>query len=196
MKKEYKFRIYPTVEQETLLVKHFECVHFVYDYFLKERKEKCLNKNTSYDALTKLKKDNEFAWLKEVNSQSLQASIKDLNIACNSVSNKIEFLKFKSEYDDRQSFEVPQAGRLEDGKIIIPKFQEGIKVKIHREVKVKGKMTITKTPMGKYYVSILTEQKVEDLPKTNKQVGIVDSLQRLFRKLKEYLKFQKEYLRF
>ena len=34
------------------------------------------------------------------------------------------------------------------------------------------KMNITKTPTGKYYVSIFTEQEIEELPKTNKQVGI------------------------
>ena len=63
--------------------------------------------------------------------------------------------------------------QIEDGKIIIPKFKDGIKVKLHREVRGKiGKMSITKTPTGKYYVSIFTEQQIEDLPKTNKQVGI------------------------
>lgn len=33
-------------------------------------------------------------------------------------------------------------------------------------------MNITKTPTGKYYVSIFTEQVIYELPKTNKQVGI------------------------
>lgn len=46
-------------------------------------------------------------------------------------------------------------------------------MKLHREVKGKiGKMSITKTPTGKYSVSIFTAQPLEDLPKTNKQVGI------------------------
>lgn len=185
--KSYKFRIYPTVKQKILLAKHFEYVRFVYNYFLKERKEKI--SVDCYDALTKLKKDKEFIWLKEVNAQSLISSIRNSNITCRSLSNKNEFSKFKSKFD-RQSFEVPQHGELKDGKLIIPKFREGIKVNIDGEVK--GKMMITKTPTGKYYVLILTEQEIEHLPKTNKQIGIVVSLQRLFGKLKEIIRFQVE----
>ena len=83
-----------------------------------------------------------------------------------------QFPKFKSR-KHKNTFTVPQFGKLEDGKIILPKFKGGIKVKLHREVKGEiGKMCITKTPTGKYYVSIFTEQRIEDLPKTNKQVGI------------------------
>lgn len=39
-------------------------------------------------------------------------------------------------------------------------------------------MNITKTPTGKYYVSIFTEQEVEELPKTNKKVGVDLGLER------------------
>src|SRR5690606_8354713 len=85
--KSYRFRIYPTKEQESLLAKHFGHCRFVFNRFVNERKEKYLNEKTSliyYDnarALTDLKKDDQFVWLKEVDSQSLQASIRDLDIA-------------------------------------------------------------------------------------------------------------------
>ena len=178
--KSYKFRIYPTVEQEILLVKHFGCVRYVYNYFLNERKEKYLNENISlnyYDnqrALTQLKKEEDKKWLKEVSNQTLQASIRNLDIAYKNLFNKQNKYPKRKLKKHKNSFTISQCGRLEDGKISIPKFREGIKVKIHREVKGKiGKMNITKTPTGKYYVSIFTEQEVEeDLPKTNKQVGI------------------------
>ncbi len=61
--KSYKFRIYPTKEQESLLSKHFGHCRFVFNRFLNERKEKYLNEKTSlnyYDnarTLTELKKD-------------------------------------------------------------------------------------------------------------------------------------------
>ena len=146
---------------------------------MNERKEKYLNEKTLlnyYDnakTLTELKKQEEFEWLKQVNAQSLQASIRNIDTAYkNFFRGNAQFPKFKSR-KHKNTFTVPQFGKLEDGKIILPKFKEGIKVKLHREVKGKiGKMNITKTPTGKYYVSIFTEQKVEDLPKTNKQVGI------------------------
>ena len=177
--KTYKFRIYPTVEQEILLVKHFGCTRYVYNYFLNERKEQyqANKKSDNYykqaATLTKLKKEEDTKWLKEVNSQTLQFALRSLDTAfLNFFRGNAQFPKFKSK-KHKNTFTIPQFGKLEDGKIIIPKFKEGIKVKIHREVKGKiGKMNITKTPTGKYYVSIFTEQEVEDLPKTNKQVGI------------------------
>ena len=83
-----------------------------------------------------------------------------------------KFPRFKSRRN-KNSFTVPQSGKIIDGKLSIPKFKDGIKIKLHREVLgTIGKMSITKTPTGKYYVSIFTEQQVEELPKTNKQVGI------------------------
>ena len=177
--KTYKFRIYPTVEQEILLVKHLGCTRYVYNYFLNERKEQYQadKKSDNYykqaATLTKLIKEEDTKWLKEANSQTLQFALRSLDTAfLNFFRGNAQFPKFKSR-KHKSTFTIPQFGKLEDGKIIIPKFKEGIKVKIHREVKGKiGKMNITKTPTGKYYVSIFTEQEVEDLPKTNKQVGI------------------------
>ena len=177
--KTYRFRVFPNKEQEVLLNKHFGCSRFVYNYFLNERKEqyqkdkKSDNYYTQAKTLTDLKKQEETIWLKEVNSQTLQFALRSLDTAyVNFFRCNAQFPKFKSR-KHKNTFTVPQFGKLEDGKIILPKFKEGIKVKLHREVKGEiGKMNITKTPTGKYYVSIFTEQQIEDLPKTNKQVGI------------------------
>lgn len=80
--KSYDFRLYPSKEQEVLLAKHFGHNRFVYNYFLRMRCDYYLqNKNVDkkslnyYDCaniLTELKKSKETAWLKEVNSQTLQ----------------------------------------------------------------------------------------------------------------------------
>lgn len=177
--KTYRFRIYPTAEQETLLAKHFGCTRYVYNHFLNERKEQYQadKKSDNYykqsATLTKLKKEENTKWLKEVNSQTLQFALRSLDTAfLNFFRGNAQFPKFKSR-KHKNTFTIPQFGRLEDDKIYIPKFKEGIKVKLHREVKGKiGKMNITKTPTGKYYVSIFTEQEVAELPKTGKQSGI------------------------
>ena len=177
--KTYRFRIFPDKEQEVLLNKHFGCSRFVYNYFLNERKEQYQKgkKSNNYDAqakaLTDLKKQEDTIWLKEVNSQTLQFALRSLDTAyVNFFRGNAQFPKFKSR-KDKSAFTIPQFAKLEEGKLILPKFKGGIKVKLHREVNGKiGKMSITKTPTGKYYVSIFTEQHLEDLPKTNKQVGI------------------------
>lgn len=177
--KTYRFRLMPNEEQEILLAKHFGCTRFVYNYFLNERKQQYQadKKSDTYYAqaatLTKIKKQEETNWLKEVNSQSLQFVLRSLDTAyLNFFRGNAQFPKFKSRRN-KNSFTVPQFGRIDDGKLIIPKFKDGIKIKMHRELKGKiGKVTITRTPTGKYFVSIFTEQEIEQLTKTDKQVGI------------------------
>jgi putative transposase len=105
-------------------------------------------------------------------SQKLKTSVFSLTGHINFFKGRLKFPKFKTR-KHKNTFTIPQFGRLENGKLKIPKFKEGIKIKLHREVEGKiGKMNITKTTTGKYYVSIFTEQMMEDLPKTDKQVGI------------------------
>ena len=177
--KTYRFRLFPTKEQEVLLNQHFGHSRWVYNHFLNERKEQYQadKKSDNYykqaATLTKLKKEEETKWLKEVNSQTLQFALRSLDTAfLNFFRGNAQFPKFKSR-KHKNTFTIPQFGTLADNKISIPKFKEGIKVKLHREVKGKiGKMSITKTPTGKYYVSIFTEQEADELSKTNRQVGI------------------------
>ena len=81
-----KHRLYPTVEQETFLSNQLGSVRFVFNRFLNERKTAYETDKTSlnyYDnakALTVLKQDEQFSWLNGINSQSLQASVKNLDI--------------------------------------------------------------------------------------------------------------------
>lgn len=177
--KSYKFRIEPTLEQMELLSKHFGACRFVFNRFLHERKEKYLNEKTSlnyYDnarTLTSLKKEEGFDWLKEINSQSLQSSIRNLDSAYRNFFNKQnQFPRLKSKYDN-QSFKIPQNVLINDKKLVIPKFKEGIKVKSHRELE--GEIlfaTITKSTTGKYYVSITCEVNYKPFNKTDSSVGI------------------------
>ena len=62
-----------------------------------------------------------------------------------------------------QRSEQPNSTR----KVYAPKFKEGIKCIVHRQVKVEvGKMIFTKTPTGKYFVSILTKEQYQPKQKT------------------------------
>ena len=177
--KSYKFKINPNKEQIELLSKHFGACRFVFNRFLNERKEKYLNEKTSlnfYDnarTLTELKKDDDFLWLKEINSQSLQSSLRNLDTAYTKFFRKqTKFPKFKSKYD-RQSFTIPQSVTIEEGKLWIPKFKKGIEINLHREIE--GKIlfaTISKSTTGNYYVSITCEVEYIPFEKTNTKVGI------------------------
>src|SRR5271166_3160509 len=108
----YKYRIYPTKEQEVLLSKHFGHCRWIYNHFLevkiKHYKEtkKTLNWQDMATELPKLKETNE--WLSEIGSQSLQQSILNLDRAYTSFfRSNAGFPKFKSRKYSRKSFIVP-----------------------------------------------------------------------------------------
>jgi putative transposase len=178
--KAYKFRLLPTEEQAVLLSKHFGCVRFVYNHFLKEKQDhylenkKTLNYNTCAGNLVRMKREG-FEWLKEVNSQSLQSALMHLETAYgNFFKKRTKFPKYKSKKNNHDSFVCPASVVVNKNTVELPKFKEGIKFVKHREIK--GKIcsaTVSRTPSGKYYISILTEQEpAKPLPKTNKSIGI------------------------
>lgn len=164
-----RYRIYPNAEQEVLLSKHFGCVRWLYNRALATKKaawETEKRNVTRYDLsaeLPTLKKDEETAWLKEVNSQSLQAALVNLDMAYTRFfREKKGFPKFKSKHH-RQSFQVPQSGVVGEGFVQIPKVGK-LKATISRPVEGKVKtITISKTSTGKYFASVLSETE-EPLP--------------------------------
>jgi putative transposase len=173
----YKFRLNPNQEQQTLLNKHFGSVRWTYNYFLNQRKTEYLNNKKSlnyYDQaaeLTQIKKINE--WLKEINSQTLQYSLKCLDMAYQGFFNKrTKFPNFKSKRN-KNSFTIPQNVRYDGTKLIVPKFLDGIEMIMERQIKgIIKHCNISKTPTGKYFVSILTELEYQPVSKTNQSVGI------------------------
>jgi len=179
MLKSYKYKINPNEDQKVLLNKHFGSIRFAYNYFLNERRveyetnKQTLNYNHNSAALTKLKKQEEFKWLKEINSQSLQHSLKGLDDSYNSFFKKrTGFPKFKSKHH-KNSFKVPQFVKVKDGCLIIHKFKEPIKMIQDR--KFKGEIrqaTLSKTSTNEYFVSILVETDHKKFEKTGREVGI------------------------
>lgn len=175
----YKFRLKPTKEQKILLNKHFGCVRWSYNYFLNQRKNEYLNdkKSISYNKqsafLTQLKREKETEWLKEVNAQTLQYSLKCLDQAYQNFFNKrSQFPRFKKK-NSKNSFTVPQHVTNEGRIIYFPKFKEGIEMIMERKIQGQiKKATISKSPSGKYFVSILTEKEYKPVQKTGKSIGI------------------------
>lgn len=161
--KAVKYRLYPTKEQCVLIDKHIGACRFVYNLALETKQFAYAAKQINLSVfdlnkqLPELKTTCE--WLKEINSQSLQQAISNLDTAyTNFFKGQAEFPKFKSKRKSRQSFQVPQNVIIEKEAIIIPKFKEEIKASIHRtfEGKTKG-ATISKSPTGKYFASVLIE---------------------------------------
>ena len=168
MYKARKYRIYPTSSQKELIHKHCGSVRFLYNLALETKTMAYLDSKVNlsrYDLqnqLVDLKK--ELHWLKEINSQSLQVALLDLDTAySNFFKGRAGFPKFKKK-SNRGSFNVPQNVIVENNLLIIPKFKEGIKINLHRDlVGTIKQATVSFTPTGKYFVSILCDTG-EDLP--------------------------------
>lgn len=170
MIKAFKFRLYPTEDQEVLLNKHFGCTRFIYNWALNYKTqhyaETKKNINWKYlsasDDYFTLKDEND--WLKEVNSQSLISAIGNLDRAYkNFFEGRADFPKHKKR-KQKQTFQVPQHGSIDqdNGLLHIPKFKDGIKCNIHRPIP-EGKLgtfTVEKRPSGRYFVSVLVHLNV------------------------------------
>lgn len=126
MMKSIKLKLDPNKTQKILLNKHIGATVFVWNRYLNERKNEYLaNKKTLnyYDNardLTILKRD--LVWLKEVNSQTLQAVLKDLDTAYNGFFKRLaSFPKYKSKFK-RCTFRIPQYTEIIGRHLKIPKF--------------------------------------------------------------------------
>lgn len=173
MLKAYKYRIYPTNSQKLLMAKHFGACRFIYNLALETKHAAYISNRvhlSSFDLakqLTDLKKD--LVWLNEICAQSLGLAIDDLDSAFVKFFKGAGFPKFKDKYG-KQSFTARQCSKVkfDKGLLYITKFREGIKTKFSRpfEGNIK-RITISKTPTGKYFASILVDNGVELPTPTN-----------------------------
>lgn len=180
VKKAYKFRIYPNKEQEILMAKTIGCSRFVFNRFLAQWNDtyKETGKGLTYHScsakLTQLKK--ELVWLKEVDSISLQSSLKNLADAFDRFfKNQNDVPRFKPKNNRVQSYTTKQTNgniAIVGNKIKLPKL--GL-VRFAKSREVNGRIlnaTVRRNPSGKYFVSILAEVEVQPLEKTGSSVGI------------------------
>ena len=162
MLKSFRYRLYPTPEQSVLLNKHIGSSRFVYNLAFETKQMAWAGNRVNLNCFDLIKQlpdlKKECEWLKEINSQSLQQPIRNLdNAFTRFFKGQGNFPKFKKK-SNGGSFNIPQNVSLKDGKLIIPKFKDGIDIVLHRPIKGEIRQaTISKTPTGKYFVSILCE---------------------------------------
>ena len=181
--KAYKFRIYPTEEQEIFFAKTFGCVRKVYNLMLNDRKkayEEVKNdpsKKMAFPTPAKYKK--EFPFLKEVDSLALANAQLHLDKAYKNFfrDKSVGFPRFKSKKNPVQSYTTNNQNgtvALIDSKFIkIPKLKSLVRIKLHRQPKGMIKSaTVSRHSSGKYYISLLCKEEISELPKTNSAIGI------------------------
>lgn len=182
--KAFKYRIYPDKKQQIQLAKTFGCVRFVYNYYLNMKIELYKNEGKSMSKVDcnnhlnrVLKKSDEYKWLKEVDKFALTNAIYNLDNAFQKFfKEKTGFPKFKSKKTNKHSYTTNYTNNnievdFDKNIIKLPKLK-WVKCKLHRKFNGKIKSaTISQVPSGKYFVSILVEEEIEQLPKNNNAIG-------------------------
>ena len=176
----FKYRFYPTVEQKIQLAQTFGCTRFVYNWALALRTDSYYqeNKSLSYqdtsNALTKLKKEPEKSWLKEVSSVPLQQGLRHLNTAFkNFFAGRTKYPRFKKKNHRQSMTYVASAFKWQDGQLTLAKMSQPLKIKWSRYFTGQPRsITISKDPSGRYFVSFLVEEELEQWEKTEEKIGI------------------------
>ena len=196
--KAFKFRIFPTKAQETLINKTFGCARFVFNQLLAEQKQQDhywhvteelfqagqLPQNTwqgtffkKYDNIKKLPRLKQaYPFLKEVDSIALQAAVEHLSDGYTRYYKKQNKApRFKSKRHPVQSYTTKYVNDnivIQGRHIKLPKL--GL-VKFAKSREVTGRIlyvTIRRNPSGKYFIAILAEVQMHTLPKTGSTVGV------------------------
>ena len=171
MNKAYRYRLYPTKEQQIMFAKTFGCARFIYNKMLGDRLDYYKETGKKLNNTPAQYKD-EFPWLKEVDSLALANAQLNLNKAYNNFWNNSKHFgkpRFKSRKTGHCSYSTNnQKGsvRLEGNKIRLPKIGL-VKICLHRPLMENSTIktvTISRNPSGKFYISILVEYENQILP--------------------------------
>ena len=182
IKRAYRFRFYPTPEQELILARTFGCARFAYNHMLRlrtdawmQRQERVGYHETSA-ALTALKKTPEHAWLNEVSSVPVQQALRHLQTAfTNFFAKRARYPQYKRK-DGPQSAEYTTSAFKWDGKSLkLAKMDEPLAIRWSRTIPKAAKVTtvtVSKDSAGRYFVSLLCDDVVAKKPASNGKVGI------------------------
>ena len=175
----YKFRIYPTSEQENQLFKTIGCARLTYNLLLDSYNklyadykngvltEKEYKKARKSLYVSTFKNNENYSFLKEVDSIALGYSYRNINRAFgNAFNGRANFPKFKSKNKNTWSYTTCRASRnaknlrLEKGGwLVLPKVPGRVKTVVTKNPKgVLVSATSTKNRSGKWFVALQYEQ--------------------------------------
>ena len=180
MVKGVKFRAYPNKEQQNLINRTLGCSRMIYNKGLSMRNiayaagDK-IGYNQTSSMLTELKKQEDYAFLKEVDSIALQQSLRDLDRGFKNFFAKCAaHPRFKSKHDHHQSYRTMNQSnniRITGRYIKLPKLGY-IKIRQSMEIGHINHVTIERTPTGKYFVILNVDFDPELRPNAGGKIGI------------------------
>ena len=176
----FKYRFYPTSAQRLELAQTFGCSRYIYNWALALRTNSYyqdkipLSYTDTSNALTKLKKDPEKPWLKEVSSVPLQQGLRHLNTAFqNFFKGKTKYPKFKKKCNRQSAHYMPNAFKWIDGKLTLAKMSQPLKIMWSRYFEGEPKsVVVSKDPSNRYFVSFLVESELHQWSPGTIEIGI------------------------
>ncbi|MDD2535198.1 MAG: transposase, partial [Macromonas bipunctata] len=182
IKRAYRFRFYPTPEQEVILARTFGCVRFVYNYMLRlrteawERRQERMGYNDTSAALTLLKKQPEYTWLNAVSSVPLQQALRHLQTAFgNFFAKRGRYPQFKRKGSHQSAEYTASAFRWDGQALKLAKMDAPLDVRWSRQIPQGAKVTtvtVSKDAAGRYFVSLLCDDVVSAKSEVAQVVGI------------------------
>ena len=179
----YRYRFYPTDEQENLLRRTMGCVRLVYNKALAtrtiawyERQERIQYKETS-SLLTSWKKAEELDFLNEVSCVPLQQCLRHLQKAfANFWGKRAKYPRFKKKRHGGSAEFTKSAFKYRDGQLWLAKCKQPLNIVWSRFLPdgySPSTVTVKLDPSGRWFVSLLVDDyTVEVLPPTKKQIGL------------------------
>ena len=180
--KAFKYRFYPTPEQESLLRRTMGCTRLVYNTALAARTEAWYRDKTRISyiqtsaLLTEWKKADDLSFLNEVSSVPLQQSLRHLQTAFgNFFAGRAKYPTFKKKRNGGSAEFTKSAFKFRNGQVILAKCSEALPIRWSRQIP-KGcspsTVTVKLTPAGKWFVSLLVDVDIEPLPPSEFKVGV------------------------
>ncbi len=180
--KAFKYRFYPTPEQETLLRRTLGCTRLVYNRALAarteawyERQERVGYTQTS-TLLTDWKKQDDLDFLNEVSCVPLQQGLRHLQTAfSNFFAGRAQYPNFKKKRNGGSAEFTKSAFKWRDGKLFLAKSLEPLSIRWSRAIPEgvePSTVTVKLSPSGRWTVSLLVDTLIEPLSESPNVVGV------------------------
>lgn len=180
--KAFKYRFYPTAEQENLLRRTMGSTRLVYNRALAarteawyERQERVGYSETS-SMLTDWKKDESLSFLNEVSCVPLQQGLRHLQKAfSNFWAGRAKYPNFKKKRNGGSAEFTKSAFKFRDGQVFLAKCAEALPIRWSRllpDSVEPSTVTVKLSPAGRWTVSLLVDVEIDPLPISPSRVGI------------------------
>lgn len=183
MERAFKYRVYPTPEQEILLRRTLGCVRLVYNKALAHKTEAWYERQERVDyiqssaQLTLWKKEDELQFLNEVSCVPLQQGLRNLQKAFgNFWAGRAQYPNFKKKRNGGSAEFTKSAFRWKDGQVFLAKCTEALPIRWSRQLP-KGSqpstITVKLDAAGRWFASLLVDDAtIQPLPVAMQSVGI------------------------